>query len=90
MTYRELLLKYKEGTLTEEERLLIEQEIEKSEAINDYLAEEIEESIGLNVVEKNVSVSNEESKKLEQTIKSAVNRRFAKVFIGSVACVFTL
>ncbi len=90
MTYRELLLKYKEGTLTEEERLLIEQEIEKSEAINDYLAEEIEETIGLNLVEKNVSVSNEESKKLEQSIKSAVNRRFAKVLIGSVGCVFII
>lgn len=90
MTYRELLLKYKEGTLTEDERLLIEQEIEKSEAINDYLAEEIEGSIGLNLVEQKESASKEDSKKIDQTIKSAVNRRFAKVFLGSVACVFTI
>mgnify|MGYP000926508399 FL=1 len=48
MTFRELLVKYKNGTLSEDEKILVEQELEKSEAINDYLADEIEKSIGLN------------------------------------------
>ncbi|MDO4276109.1 MAG: anti-sigma factor C-terminal domain-containing protein [Eubacteriales bacterium] len=40
MTYRELLEKYKEGILSEEERLEVEEAIEKHEAISDYLYEE--------------------------------------------------
>ena len=42
MTFRELLEKYKKGTATEAERALVEAELEKSEAIADYLAEGLE------------------------------------------------
>ena len=38
MTFRELLDKYRAGQASEEERALVEAELEKSEAIADYLA----------------------------------------------------
>ncbi|MDO4323994.1 MAG: anti sigma factor C-terminal domain-containing protein [Lachnospiraceae bacterium] len=40
MTYREMLEKYREGTLEEAQKVLLEQEIEKYEAISDYLLED--------------------------------------------------
>lgn len=40
MTYREIMKKYREGNLGEEEKRRIEEEIEKYEAISDYLFEE--------------------------------------------------
>ncbi|MDO4339343.1 MAG: anti-sigma factor C-terminal domain-containing protein [Eubacteriales bacterium] len=40
MTYKERLRKYKEGRLSEEEARQVEEEIEKYEAISDYLFEE--------------------------------------------------
>ena len=39
MTFRELLDKYRAGQASEEERAMVEAELEKSEAIADYLAE---------------------------------------------------
>ena len=42
MTFRELLDKYRAGQASEEERALVEAELEKSEAIADYLAEGLE------------------------------------------------
>lgn len=39
MTFHEMLEKYKDGTLGEEERVALEREIEKYEAISDYLME---------------------------------------------------
>ena len=38
MTFRELLDKYRAGQASEEERAMVEAELEKSEAIADYLA----------------------------------------------------
>ena len=40
MTYRELLKLYRDGTLPEEQRLAVERDIEKQDAISDYLYEE--------------------------------------------------
>ncbi len=88
MTYRELLTKYKEGTLEEKEKLLIEQELEKSEAINDYLAEEIERYLELGAAES-ADMTNEQSK-IEKSIKSTVYKRFAAVVAISVICVFAI
>ena len=42
MTFRELLDKYRAGQASEEERAMVEAELEKSEAIADYLAEGLE------------------------------------------------
>lgn len=88
MTFRELLEGYKAGTLTDDERYLVEQELEKSEAINDYLAEEIEKSIGyeteLDCVAANDNV------KLEKSIRRTVNKRLATIVAISVAFVFVI
>ncbi len=46
MTFRELLEKYRAGQASEEERALVEAELEKSEAIADYLAEQVEDELG--------------------------------------------
>lgn len=46
MTFRELLDKYRAGQTSEEERALVEAELEKSEAIADYLAEQVEDALG--------------------------------------------
>jgi hypothetical protein len=88
MTFRELLAKYKDGTLAEEEKLLVEQELEKSEAINDYLAEEIEKSL-LPATSGQVDVINEQFK-IEKSIKRTVYKRLAAVVVISVVCVFVI
>jgi hypothetical protein len=88
MTFRELLAKYKDGTLSEEEKLLVEQELEKSEAINDYLAEEIEKSLLLGTVGQ-VDVTNEQFN-IEKSIKRTVYKRLAVVVAISVICVFAI
>ncbi|HJB71052.1 MAG TPA: anti-sigma factor C-terminal domain-containing protein [Candidatus Flavonifractor avistercoris] len=46
MTFRELLEKYRAGQASEEERAMVEAELEKSEAIADYLAERVEDELG--------------------------------------------
>lgn len=46
MTFRELLDKYRAGQASEEERAMVEAELEKSEAIADYLAEQVEDALG--------------------------------------------
>ncbi len=88
MTYRELLEKYKVGTLTEDEKILVEQELEKSEAINDYLAEEIEKSL-LAKNEGTTDTRNEKIK-IEKSIKRMVYKRLAAVVVISVVCVFVI
>ena len=45
MTFRELLDKYRAGQASEEERALVEAELEKSGAIADYLAEQVEDAL---------------------------------------------
>ncbi len=93
MTFRELLKRYKDGTLANEERLLVEEELEKSEAINDYLAEEIEKSIGLED-DSYHEISNKKSKNnnenIAREINRTVNRRLAAVIGISVACVLAI
>lgn len=88
MTFRELLEKYKEGTLTEDEKLLVEKELEKSEAINDYLAEDIELSLKQDN-EGNYEIPNDDLK-FEKSIRSSVNRKLAYVIAISAASVFVI
>lgn len=83
MTFRELLEKYKSGTATEEERALVEAELEKSEAIADYLAE------GLEVLEEGGAAlphSGAEVKKVKRT----VNRRLRRTALWAAAIVLAV
>lgn len=83
MTFRELLEKYKNGTATETERALVEAELEKSEAINDYLAEGLEELEGNGEV---LSASGAEVKKVKRT----VNRRLRRTALWAAAIVLSV
>ncbi|MBR6801084.1 MAG: anti sigma factor C-terminal domain-containing protein [Eubacteriaceae bacterium] len=46
MTFKEKLEKYRAGELTEQERNIVEEEIEKISAVNEYLDEEWQDNIG--------------------------------------------
>ena len=80
MTFRELLEKYKDGTATQAERALVEAELEKSEAIADYLAEGLE---ALEGGEGALSASGAEVKQVKRT----VNRRLRRTALWAAAIV---
>lgn len=80
MTFRALLEKYKDGTATQAERALVEAELEKSEAIADYLAE------GLEALERSgetLVTSGAEVKKVKRTM----NRRLRRTALWAAAIV---
>lgn len=86
MKYKDLLKKYKEGLVSEEEKLIVEQDIEKYEAIEEYLSNIIDDELvdltELTSIEKNT----DETLKL----KKSVNKRLRKLVFSSVATVLTL
>lgn len=92
MTYREVLTQYKEGKLSEEQKVQVELELEKSQAINDYLAEEVEEYFGKEIEEKqeDSNYHRNDNIKIKKSIKKAVNRKLALVVGISVVSVFTI
>ena len=92
MTYRELLTLYKEGELSEDQKVLVEQELEKAQAINDYLADEIEEYFGQEKEDKQEDLNYDQKNnvKIKKSIKKAVNRRLASVVGISVISVFII
>ncbi|MCB2291350.1 anti-sigma factor C-terminal domain-containing protein [Clostridium sp. CS001] len=83
MIFKELLDKYNSGSASEEEIKLIEEEIAKHEAIEDYLSERYD--IGL---EKEIlqSSSNNET----TIVKRSVNMRLRKVVLSAVSIVFLI
>ncbi len=89
--YRELLSRYKDGSATEEEKKFVESEIEKHEALEEYLSgimdsetigEGFDDTTGVSEVPK----YDEET----ATLKKSVNRRLRKVVLTSVAVVIFL
>ena len=102
MTYRELLKLYKQGKLEESTRKKIEAEIEKQDAISEYLYEEgeIPEFSGLEKEPGCFHDLNEESQMTEQQnngrfireIQHSVRRAFIKmgVIIGAVVLAIVL
>jgi hypothetical protein len=86
MKYRELLERYKEGLVSEEEKQRIEQDIEKYEAIEEYLSE------GLDMDLINLTVPGNSEKHDDETIKikKSVNSRLRKVIFTSVSIVMGL
>jgi hypothetical protein len=83
MNYRELLERYKEGLVSDEEKQSIEKDIEKYEAIEEYLSENID--IDLN----SLSTIREGVEHKEETIKikRSVNSRLRRVVYMSAAIV---
>ncbi len=92
MTYRELLTLYKEDKLSEDQKALVEQDLEKAQAINDYLADEIEEYFGQEMEEKkeDFKYDSPNNIKIKKSIKKAVNRRLASVVVLSIVSVFVI
>lgn len=84
MTFRELLEKYKEGTLTEEEKILVESELEKNEAINNYLAENLDLTSSFNSTEEI------QSDITTSKVRKTVNHKLLKVVALSVIIVFAI
>ena len=68
MTFRQLFEKYKNGTASPEEIALVEEELEKNEVINAYLASQLLEQPSL-------SLPPENTPQLHQ-VKSSVRRKF--------------
>ncbi|GAA0720610.1 hypothetical protein GCM10008905_09990 [Clostridium malenominatum] len=86
MKYRELLERYKKGLVSEEERQMIEEDIEKYEAIEEHLSEIMDMDL------INLTISKESEQHNEETIKikKSVNSRLRKVILTSVAIMITL
>lgn len=77
MSFKSIFEKYKNGTATEEEIKIIEDEIEKNELINDYLSESVFEKID------KIDIGVEDTK----GIKKAVNKKLRKINFLSVLSV---
>ncbi|MBU5484572.1 anti sigma factor C-terminal domain-containing protein [Clostridium sp. MSJ-11] len=86
MKYRELLERYKKGLVSEEERQMIEEDIEKYEAIEEHLSEIVDMDLINFTTSKESEQHNEEIIK----IKKSVNSRLRKVVFTSVFIMMTL
>ncbi len=91
MTFREMIEQYKMGTLSDENRALLEAEIEKHEAISDYLFDEAD----ISVPDISLPEGDEDEKQAKQftaAINSSIRRAFAKsgIIIGSIILVIVL
>lgn len=86
MSYREKIEKYKKNQLSEEERKNVEAEIEKAEAIEEYLAEQLDEELRLeDKVFQNIENMQEESVnevQFEEYVKKSIHRVFRKMALG--------
>lgn len=83
MTYRELLHLYKQGKLEEEKKRQVEADIEKQDAISEYLFEQ-EEIPGLADLPEDVNIEMEEKKELRedgfvQMMQRSIRRAFIKM-----------
>jgi hypothetical protein len=77
------LEKYKSGNASEEEIKLIEEELDKHDAIEEYLSESYD--IGF---EKEISQENVENE--TSFVKKSVNKKLSMVILASVAIVFSI
>jgi len=83
VNFKDLLDKYKDGTATEEEKKLVELEIEKYEAMEDYFSEDFN-------IDFKASFENENQKDETIQLKKSINKRLRKVVISSVAAVMII
>lgn len=88
MNFKDLLARYKDGTVTVEEKEIVEKELEKYASIEDYYAEQLPEDF----LEKEERVEEDALTNADETkdIKKLVNRRLAKVVFISVFIVVLL
>jgi hypothetical protein len=83
MSFKSLLDKYKDGNATAEEIKLIEEELNKHDAIEEYLSESYD--IGFEKEPSREDIQNETS-----FVQKSVNKRLRKVILASVAIMFSI
>jgi len=76
MSFKDLLEKYKQGTLSEEERKKVEDEIEKLEAIQDYLEEEERDQ------DLQIPFEEEKMKEMKDIRKEVRKKKWGLVFLS--------
>lgn len=87
MTYRERLERYKRGEGTPEERAQLEVELEKNEAIADYLAEALDEHLAFDTgdgAEEARMIRKQVRGRLRRTVAVAVTAAVAVVALGAL------
>lgn len=89
MKYKELIELYKSGRLSEEERKKIEEDIEKQEAISEYLYpdEEINEEMSKDETRENVS---EKENEFVRLIRKSIRKAFIKMGLAVTAAVLVV
>ncbi len=85
MDYKEILKKYKAGTASLDEIKLIEAELEKYEAFEEYLADEANNTFSDKNIEAQLAEVNE-----SKGINSAIKERFRKNYLFTAATVMIL
>lgn len=78
MNFKELMERYKNGIASDEEKKLVKEELEKYEAIEDYLSDIID-------MDFSTSWKDEEHKEESMNLKRSVNSRLRRVVYTSVA-----
>lgn len=86
MNFKSLLEKYKTGSVTPEEKLFVEAELEKNEAINEYLSAELMDALPSADSVERAFDSKAEAKK----IRKRINRKFILTVVVSVVIVAAL
>lgn len=86
MNYKELIERYKKGLVSDEEKLIVDQEIEKYEALEEYISDKID----INFDDLNIPLNNKQHKEETENLSKSVSRRLRKVVITSVAIVIAL
>ena len=86
MDYKDLLDRYKKGLVNDEEKKIIEEEIKKHEAFEEYMVENFEDQLS------EIKMDADEKKGTEETVKlkKNVNRRLRNNIIKSVIIVVLL
>ncbi|WP_027623382.1 anti sigma factor C-terminal domain-containing protein [Clostridium lundense] len=83
MNFKDLLDKYKDGNASPEEIKLIEEEINKHEAVKEYLSKSYDIDFENNILEDNL-------KNETNFIKNKVNKKLRKVIVYTVSVVFSI
>ena len=92
MTYRERIIEYKNGNLTEDERKKIESDIERQEAISDYLFEREEMFLRKDLPDFSEEWDNKEpgEERFVKLINRSVRRAFLKMGAATGAVILAL
>lgn len=87
MNYKDLFDRYRKGLLNEEEKQLVEKELERHEAVEDYLSQALDEEFS--EIKAGVNFDEEQE---EETIKvkKSVSKWVKKIILTSVLIVVTL